>query len=174
MSERIVEGKAVIILGDSKTVFYNPVQTFNRDISVAVIRSFSKSFREEKLSLKSDKKNKKQKLDENENVETTDKFSSEFINKLPWIKTKENCISVLEALAATGLRAIRYALEIPEIDYIIANDVKQLSYDLINENIISNNVQHKVIASKMDASLLYIYYSLFLKLFDVSAEISIN
>mmetsp|Transcript_10200 Transcript_10200/g.13981 ORF Transcript_10200/g.13981 Transcript_10200/m.13981 type:complete len:80 (-) Transcript_10200:1406-1645(-) len=59
-------------------VFYNPVQEFNRDISILAIREFEKILKEERTA-----------------------------------KGKaHDGISVLEALAATGLRSVRYMKEI--------------------------------------------------------------
>lgn len=63
-----------------ETVFYNPVQEFNRDISILAITQFG-------LDMKSHMEEKKK----------------EFVG-----------IKILEALAATGLRSVRYAKEIGE------------------------------------------------------------
>lgn len=48
-------------------------------------------------------------------------------------------ITVLEALAATGLRSIRYAKEISSASLIIANDMDPDAVKLINENIQLNS-----------------------------------
>lgn len=45
---KITEGKAEICFPDSNSVFYNPVQEFNRDLSTAVIKLFSKERLEDK------------------------------------------------------------------------------------------------------------------------------
>jgi tRNA G26 N,N-dimethylase Trm1 len=47
---RVSEGKATILLPEK--VFYNPVQQFNRDLSIAVIRTWSKLFEKEKQGKK--------------------------------------------------------------------------------------------------------------------------
>ena len=41
---KVKEGKAEICFPDSNSVFYNPVQEFNRDLSTAVLRLFSQEF----------------------------------------------------------------------------------------------------------------------------------
>lgn len=46
----IKEGKAEICLKTEK-VFYNPVQEFNRDLSIAVLSIFTNDFKVEKLAL---------------------------------------------------------------------------------------------------------------------------
>ena len=66
-------------------VFYNPVQEFNRDISIAVIREYSKIISEEREA-----KNKP-------------------------AKWGGEGITILEALSATGLRSVRYLKEIDGI-----------------------------------------------------------
>lgn len=45
----IKEGKAEILLKTEK-VFYNPVQEFNRDLSIAVLTTFIEEFKAEKLA----------------------------------------------------------------------------------------------------------------------------
>ena len=68
-------------------VFYNPVQEFNRDMSILAINEFNEMLKEEKA-----RKNK-----------------------------EHEGIKVLEALAATGLRSVRYMKEIPSIKKLILN-----------------------------------------------------
>lgn len=48
--ERITEGKADVYL--PKSVFYNPVQEFNRDLTILVISEYEKVLREEKTAKK--------------------------------------------------------------------------------------------------------------------------
>ena len=43
-------------------------------------------------------------------------------------------IKVLEALAATGLRSVRYMKEIPSIQRLIANDIDKAATDLMTAN----------------------------------------
>jgi len=50
-------------------------------------------------------------------------------------KGKEHVgISVLEALAATGLRSVRYSKEIPSIIKLVANDILPAATDLMKKN----------------------------------------
>mmetsp|Transcript_38634 Transcript_38634/g.58797 ORF Transcript_38634/g.58797 Transcript_38634/m.58797 type:complete len:389 (+) Transcript_38634:18-1184(+) len=87
-------------------VFYNPVQEFNRDISIAVIREYIKVFTEEREAKG---------------------------------KTVDG-ISVLEALAATGLRSVRYLKEIPKIRKLVANDLDPAAVDLMTKNFEFNSI----------------------------------
>jgi tRNA (guanine26-N2/guanine27-N2)-dimethyltransferase len=43
-------------------------------------------------------------------------------------------INVLEALAATGLRSVRYLKEIPSIKSLLANDIDPAATDLMKKN----------------------------------------
>ena len=52
---KVTEGKAEICFPDLNSVFYNPVQEFNRDLSTAVLRLFSKEFSCNKKNKKSKK-----------------------------------------------------------------------------------------------------------------------
>ena len=51
---------------------------------------------------------------------------------------------VLEALSASGLRSVRYALEVPLAHSIIANDLSPEAYTSIQRNIAYNNVGERV------------------------------
>lgn len=44
----VTEGKATILFPKHNEVFYNPVQQFNRDMSIAAIRTWSEIFNQEK------------------------------------------------------------------------------------------------------------------------------
>jgi tRNA (guanine26-N2/guanine27-N2)-dimethyltransferase len=62
----------------------------------------------------------------------------------------------LEALAASGIRSMRYALEIENINEIVANDFDQKAVELIDVNIKLNSVEHIVKSNYDDAvSLMY-------------------
>jgi tRNA (guanine26-N2/guanine27-N2)-dimethyltransferase len=128
----VTEGRATILFPKDQ-VFYNPAQQFNRDLSVAAIRTWSESH-------------------------TTKKQ----IRQAAWdAKTNKNAtvddrkITVLEALSATGLRAIRYALEIPRISTVYANDMSPSAITAIHRNIAHNNLPEGVIeATCSDANAI--------------------
>lgn len=52
---KVTEGKVEICFPDSNSVFYNPVQEFNRDLSTAVLKLFSQEFSSNKERTKSGK-----------------------------------------------------------------------------------------------------------------------
>ncbi|TIB76715.1 catalase-domain-containing protein [Wallemia mellicola] len=114
--------------------FINPIQEFNRDLSVAAIRVWSEIVRTEKSAkFKSKRKGKK-------NAEEDANWKFKF--------------SILDALSATGLRAIRYAKEIPNADKIYANDFLPDAVEAIRRNAEYNNVADKVKPVEGDASAL--------------------
>jgi len=46
----------------------------------------------------------------------------------------------LDALSATGLRALRYAREVPGVGQIVANDIDPLAMERIAANMAMNNI----------------------------------
>jgi tRNA (guanine26-N2/guanine27-N2)-dimethyltransferase len=48
-------------------------------------------------------------------------------------------LKVVEALAATGLRSVRYIKEIPSISRLVANDLLKTATDLMQKNFEFNN-----------------------------------
>ncbi|XP_067120924.1 tRNA (guanine(26)-N(2))-dimethyltransferase-like isoform X1 [Centruroides vittatus] len=122
---RVREGKAEIIL--TQDAFYNPVQEFNRDLSVAVIKEFIKTYVPKDINCL--------------NNEVADGGS-------------KGRIHILEALAASGLRSIRYAKEIPGVGTVTANDRSETAVEDIKQNIKLNEVDHIVLPNCEDAVLL--------------------
>ena len=60
-------------------------------------------------------------------------------------------LKILEALAASGLRSIRYALEIPQLESVVANDFSKDAYTSMCKNIEHNGVRDKVKPSWREA-----------------------
>ncbi|KAF5395996.1 N(2) N(2)-dimethylguanosine tRNA methyltransferase [Paragonimus heterotremus] len=125
---KIVEGNACIQFPDG--VFYNKVQQFNRDITVAVLQHFQLFHKREWVK----------RIEEKRRL-TAD--SSDF-------PTYEG-LRILEALAATGIRAIRFALEVPNISEVIANDLDPKAVELIHTNVLLNSVSDHVTVTCGDA-----------------------
>jgi tRNA (guanine26-N2/guanine27-N2)-dimethyltransferase len=121
---KICEGKATIELPQNQeTVFYNRVQEFNRDLSVAVLQLFEKIFREEQQQQAKFKK-----------------------------LCRPQGLSILEAFSASGLRAIRYAKEIEGIHQVIANDHSPLAVEMIRKGVLENGLSlEQVIPHQGDA-----------------------
>ncbi|KAJ3411518.1 tRNA methyltransferase 1 [Chytridiales sp. JEL 0842] len=165
----ISEGLASILVPDTKEadVFYNPIQEFNRDMSIAVINTWCQVYQDELAEKQREKQRKKQaKLaaaakenNSNETEEEAIKNGEEEATKNGEEEQAESIpvqprIRVLEALSATGLRAIRYAKECPNVSSILANDMDSSAVAAINRNVTFNNVEGKVIGNQGDANLV--------------------
>jgi len=49
--KKITEGSATILFPNDNAVFYNPIQEFNRDLSVAAIKQFNEVLRREQANI---------------------------------------------------------------------------------------------------------------------------
>ena len=148
------EGKAEVFLPSS--VFYNPVQEFNRDLTISVIRENAKLHF---LKLKDAELRKTTEDRQLQNIPTSDQ-----------LKTKvkyENGLRIFEGLAASGLRSVRFALEIPGLKEVVANDLDGNAVEFIRKNIECNKVESLVTPSCGDASLMMYSNRKFADRFDV-------
>eukprot|EP00124_Ichthyophonus_hoferi_P004806 Ihof_evm1s583 gene=Ihof_evmTU1s583 len=136
----IKEGQANALFPVSGEVFYNPVQEFNRDISTAVIRTWEEMYHQDKIDTAEKKARHQAKREQKD------------IRELPPREVKRG-FTILEGLSATGLRAIRYAKEIPHLTSVTANDLLPEAVDLIKKNIEYNDVTN-VIPSCGDCSMV--------------------
>ena len=176
---------------NSQSVFYNPIQQFNRDLSVLMIDTFAGAFipvRREHIERTRPKRRKKvigkRKRDDPE--EETDELPQEAqrtdesgftgisqaahqpdITKqggagLPHGEKLESRgelhspvrFTILDALSATGLRAIRYAKEITQVTSVTANDMSPTATDAIRSNVERNGLEEKVNINTSNASAL--------------------
>ncbi|CAJ0955449.1 unnamed protein product, partial [Ranitomeya imitator] len=159
----ITEGKANVIYPSANQVFYNPVQEFNRDLTCAVLTEFARMQLAEKgidLVVPGEKEQQKVVVDLSDNGEDCE-ISAPDDNPAPAERRRvtvgESCpegLRVLEGLAASGLRSIRFALEVPGLQSIVANDFSASAVELIKRNIQFNGVEQLVSASYSDARML--------------------
>ncbi|KAL7989287.1 hypothetical protein Chor_011953 [Crotalus horridus] len=160
----ITEGKAKVIFPNANEVFYNPVQEFNRDLTCAVITEFarlqlsSKGIRiavpgEENASKVIVDLSEKEKGDNVEQLNNRDTPDEETASVAEVGEVCQEGLKVLEALAASGLRSIRFAKEVPGIHSVVANDNSSKAVEFITQNIKLNGVEHLVTPSLSDARL---------------------
>ena len=145
----IREGLAEVYLPDS--VFYNPVQEFNRDLTIAVIREYTKTINSDTLQKQiheNANSTKRHTVACSHNSEENEQGNKDFVEK------KFEGLKILEALSASGLRSVRFAKEISGIKQIIANDFDETAVKFIKRNIEHNNVAEIIVPSCADASLL--------------------
>lgn len=197
----VTEGKATILSRKKNEVFYNPIQNFNRDLSVLCVRIYGEQFmaeKEKKAEAKKSKKLKSKKVASNAIREDAEEPAlvgngkgAEFDeSELPPVEppqivkdeameennaqadTTQNSVpstdsqpqkrhkrfAVLDALSATGLRALRYALEVPFATNVTANDLSPSAIKLIETNIEYNKLTDKITASANNA-MVHMYAS---------------
>uniref|UniRef100_A0A8C1IMT5 tRNA (guanine(26)-N(2))-dimethyltransferase n=1 Tax=Cyprinus carpio TaxID=7962 RepID=A0A8C1IMT5_CYPCA len=165
------EGKAAILFPSANEVFYNPVQEFNRDLTCAVITEFAREQlaqrgvrilvpgeRDRVVVRLSEEKNGTEHQEASEQPEKEQQHEEEG-GKKEYITASvgERCeqgLRVLEGLAASGLRSVRFALEVPGLKSITANDYSAKAAALIARNAQHNNVSHILQASQRDASMV--------------------
>ena len=139
----VTEGRANILFPKDQ-VFYNPAQQFNRDLSVSVIKTYSESLTTKKQLAKAAWEERKAK-------EGGQPSAEESTANGP----TQRKVQVLEALSASGLRAIRYALELPAVSTVYANDMDPSAIEAVHRNISHNNVPPDLIkVSQLDANIL--------------------
>jgi len=68
-------------------------------------------------------------------------------------QNRKHGIIISEPLTGTGIRGIRYALEVPQVRHVIIGDRNRTSVELAKKNISINNVSDKVSIKHMDANL---------------------
>ncbi|XP_064649404.1 tRNA (guanine(26)-N(2))-dimethyltransferase-like [Lineus longissimus] len=140
------EGKAEVYF--QKSVFYNPVQEFNRDLTINVVNEFAKEFFIEKRN-----KAKKKVACSSEENGVKDVDVPDPAELQAGIQYKDG-MRVLEGLAASGLRSVRFALEVPGVKEIIVNDYDHTAVKYIEKNLEKNEVAHLARANFGDASML--------------------
>ncbi|KAJ7774864.1 N2,N2-dimethylguanosine tRNA methyltransferase [Mycena metata] len=142
------ENNSHILLPSSNEAFLNPVQEFNRDLSVAFIKTWSEELHNTKKAKwllskekKSKKPQKKRKLDvPAETSDTVNEAAPAEEITVPQREYPHQKIVILEALSATGLRSIRYAKEIPHVSYVLANDLSSAAIAAMRRNIEINGL----------------------------------
>ncbi|KYK64899.1 putative tRNA (guanine(26)-N(2))-dimethyltransferase [Toxoplasma gondii TgCatPRC2] len=120
----IPEGLVRIMSSGNNEVFYNPVQVFNRDLSIMVIKAFAHQQRQE-IKRRGEKTAARTK---EEGKEAPAPLQFEGLN-------------VLEPLAATGLRSLRYLTELDdEVRHVVANDLDPAALEAMERNAELNKV----------------------------------
>ena len=142
--EELVEGHGRALYRKGE-VFYNNAQVVNRDLSVLLLRYFVQQRRKELQRKKPSKHSAKR-----------------------W-RTSTPTFTVLEALSATGLRAVRYWKEVEGLESVVANDLDPEAVDTIRMNVLHNGLDPKkeVIPNQDDAVSVMIAHRAPEKQFDI-------
>uniref|UniRef100_A0A7N0THX0 tRNA (guanine(26)-N(2))-dimethyltransferase n=1 Tax=Kalanchoe fedtschenkoi TaxID=63787 RepID=A0A7N0THX0_KALFE len=177
----IKEGEAEILMHAKNEVFYNKAQVNNRDLSIAVLREFIKRRKQEHEAMlgkrnRGPKLVAKDRVEDvsvetstcciedsekmNGGIEKEEKASSEkecgelegSVNGSEEKKRKDlKPARVLEALSASGLRALRYAREVEDLGEVVALDNDKNSVEACRRNIKFNG---SVASSKVKSELV--------------------
>uniref|UniRef100_A0A914HG86 tRNA (guanine(26)-N(2))-dimethyltransferase n=1 Tax=Globodera rostochiensis TaxID=31243 RepID=A0A914HG86_GLORO len=133
---------------DGGETFYNPVQEFNRDLTVIVLKAFTA----EREAKKEEQKPKEGTTSEPAAKQRKITGSNTARHPLASQQLLDGGgIRVLDALSASGLRAIRFALEVPNVERVLANDFSERAVEAIRRNVELNGVQDRVEAVFSDA-----------------------
>ena len=156
-----------------QAVFYNPIQQFNRDLSVLAIRAYGEHVlalkkqraeeRKRKMAQNTSKKAMKRKRGEEngdggqeqkhgEEVQQQDNKVAERGDGEQQQPASEShpeqntppSFTILDALSATGLRALRYASEIPFSTCVVANDLSPSAIQSMKTNVEYNGLGEKI------------------------------
>ncbi|KAK8977050.1 hypothetical protein V6N11_019718 [Hibiscus sabdariffa] len=175
----IKEGEAEILMHAKNEVFYNKTQVNNRDMSIAVLRTFISKRKQEHETLFSKRNNSVAKVSEKngsishvEDKPDESGLNNELLNEEcegPEEKSQEPCSTseeavktegkshrelkpprVLEALSASGLRALRYAREVEGVGQVVALDNDKGAVEACQRNIKFNG---SVACSKVESHL---------------------
>ncbi|KAI5463409.1 S-adenosyl-L-methionine-dependent methyltransferase [Mariannaea sp. PMI_226] len=177
----VKEGKATILVpqgakigedrGEVQQVFYNPIQQYNRDLSVLAIKTYGEDVlekRREQYDARMAKGGKKRKREDDEQKPTGNPADTETIApptepEVP-AQPKSDGIEksrlgdshkiqfkMLDALSASGLRALRYAHELPFVTSIKANDLSDSAAETIKMNVVHNGLEEKITVTQGDA-----------------------
>ncbi|CAN1246006.1 Probable tRNA (guanine(26)-N(2))-dimethyltransferase 2 [Linum grandiflorum] len=159
----VKEGEAEIVMHAKNEVFYNKTQVNNRDLSIAVLRTFiSKRKEEHEANLSKRAKKSGRKVSEiNGGAASEVAAAAEKGGDEEPCSTSEEMVEgkargeikpprVLEALSASGLRALRYAREIEGIGQVVALDNDKASVEACRRNIKFNG---SVAIEKVESNL---------------------
>ncbi|KAL7290149.1 hypothetical protein TKK_0015863 [Trichogramma kaykai] len=122
--EVLLEGKAKILI-DKKNIFYNPVQEFNRDLSVAVLTQFSKDW--------TDKMNNDPKIVEKRGLRVLEALSATGLRSIRYAKEVPGIDEIVaNDISVSAVEAIKKNVVFNQVDSIVkphANDATMVMYE---------------------------------------------
>ncbi len=68
-------------------------------------------------------------------------------------------LRICDALSATGVRGLRYAKEVANVERVVINDINELAYNLMKVNIEKNGLKGIVSAFHADANVLLAHFA---------------
>ena len=79
------------------------------------------------------------------------KFSGNFNKQIKKKIQATSTNSILEPFAASGIRSIRFATEVPNVDRVVCNDLSVDAFKSMNLNIAHNRLKHVIQAENKNA-----------------------
>eukprot|EP00980_Cylindrotheca_fusiformis_P019685 scaffold6870_cov121-Cylindrotheca_fusiformis.AAC.12 len=148
----ITEGSATMRFPADQelTVFYNPVQVQNRDLSVLMISLYN-----ERRAIRNAVKSKKKELNQDKlPKEEFQRRLKEFENNLDidelLSNKSEDGATILEALAASGLRSVRYWNEIQGVKHVTINDLEEAAVNRAKDNLKNNSLENVMLDGNLE------------------------
>ena len=169
------------------SVFYNPVQVQNRDLSILMIALYAERRAKRKAIVQKKKEIRKQLLQEHvdkgmdnprhnmtkqqrkeleDEIQKRMKEYEDSLDGSQLIASQEqhlqqnessgderndtDGLTILDALAASGLRSIRYWKEIPGVKHVMINDLELAAVERAFDNIRHNNLEDALIMEEED------------------------
>jgi len=166
----VTEGQVTMVYPrDENSVFYNPVQVQNRDLSVLMIgvharmraeRRWSRAKRKElrramlqaqrdevgEDELKNEGKEQRKARAARFERDLTDAVNEaregvDFDGMTAESAGTDDGMTIFEALAASGLRSLRYWKEVPGVRAIVVNDLDPVAVEMCRENVVRNGLE---------------------------------
>lgn len=143
----ITEGSAQMTFPSNQesTVFYNPVQVQNRDLSILMISLYAERRAVRKAVKQKRKELNRQKVKPSELDLKLKEYESS-LNPAELLKDTPG-LTILEALAASGLRSVRYWKEIAGVKHITINDLELAAVERAKENMKNNQLENVLLES---------------------------
>lgn len=147
---------------EESTVFYNPVQVQNRDLSILMLTLYSerRAVRNVVATERARLRKHNQGKDGNDRMsgaEIQEKLEEYAKNLNPsqvvQKQSKQDGMSILDALAASGLRSIRYWKEIPGVKHVTINDLEEAAVERAHANVKGNGLVESVIPKEEELML---------------------
>jgi tRNA (guanine26-N2/guanine27-N2)-dimethyltransferase len=153
----IKEGSITMVYppDQESSVFYNPVQVQNRDLSVLMITLYAER-RCQRLALAKYKNQIRKQYPKEQHAQLLDEFTKNFnpteciaresvtTDTTKTVSSEEDPIKglyILDALAASGLRSMRYWKEIPGIHHVTINDLDPAAVERAHATLVYNDLK---------------------------------
>ena len=130
-------------------VFYNPVQVQNRDLSALMIALYVER-RRRRIALVDKKKELRANQVKGEELQRQlEQYGKDMdVQALIQADGKDKGIHILDALAASGLRSIRYWKEVPGVQHVTINDLDPAAVERAHANMEQNDLTNVVVTSR--------------------------